>query len=176
MSKDDIKPFVNHTEEDWDYAVGDISSKEKGSGARANGGKPRMDLIPLAITLRAHHAYLTSGQRDVLYPVARFEEGDDEAITTAVARMLPADLEEAARVLEYGSHKYAAWNWLKGMPWSVPLGCIGRHLNAISAGEELDEESGHTHWGHVVCNIIMLAMYVRVYRDGDDRPPKELFV
>jgi len=30
-------------------------------------------------------------------------------------------LEDEARVWMYGKQKYAAWNWAKGMEWSIPL-------------------------------------------------------
>jgi len=164
---------------DFEMAVGDVNSQEKGSGARANGGKPRMDLIPLRITVEALRTSLNPYEIKVLEYVAQFEEGDDAAIWRALRFIGEidggVDIKEAAHVLEYGANKYAAWNWLCGMPWSVPLGCIGRHVLAIADDEERDEESGRGHWGHVVCNIIMLAMFTRVYTDGDDRPPKELF-
>lgn len=83
-------------------------------------------------------------------------------------------LEDEARVWEYGSRKYAAYNWAKGMPWSVPLACALRHLSAWQRGEDLDEESGLPHLAHVACNIRMLTLYSKTYPEGDDRPPKEL--
>jgi len=159
---------------EFEMAVGDLESAEKGTGARANGGKVRMDLIPLQITLRTVRRYLHSPQMTVLDHVAAFERGDDSGIYRAAHYLSPDDLREAARVFEYGATKYAAWNWLKGMPWSVPLGCIGRHLLELP-DDKPDVDSGYSHWGHIVCNIIMLRAYAEWYREGDDRPPKELF-
>lgn len=112
--------------------IGDVNSQEKGSGARFNGGKPDLSLIPLAT------------------------------------------LEDEARVWMYGKQKYAAWNWAKGMPWSVPLACALRHLSAWQRGEDVDEESGMPHLAHVMCNIRMLTLYTKTYPEGDDRPPKDL--
>lgn len=83
-------------------------------------------------------------------------------------------LEDEARVWMYGQQKYAAWNWAKGMAWSVPLACALRHLSAWQKGEELDPESGLPHLAHVMCNIRMLTLYAKTYPEGDDRPPKEL--
>lgn len=114
------------------YAVGNIDSADKGSGARANSGKPDWSLMPL----------------DVLTPVVR--------------------------VWGVGAAKYAAWNWAKGMPWSVPLACLLRHAAAYQRGETLDHETGESHMAHVICNAMMLMHYERFYPEGDDRP-KEFF-
>lgn len=83
-------------------------------------------------------------------------------------------LEDEARVWMYGKQKYAAWNWAKGMDWSVPLACAMRHLAAWQRGEELDAESGLPHLAHAMCNLRMLTLYSKTYPEGDDRPPKEL--
>jgi len=112
-------------------AIGDINSKEKGSGARYNNGKPDFSLIPLWT------------------------------------------LEDEAKVWMYGKNKYAAWNWAKGMDWSVPLACLLRHLSAWQRGEEIDSESGLPHLAHAMCNLRMLVMFSKTYKEGDDRPPKE---
>ncbi len=83
-------------------------------------------------------------------------------------------LEDEARVWTYGKGKYVAWNWAKGMAWSVPLACAMRHLAAWQRGEELDAESGLPHLAHAMCNLRMLTLYSKTYPEGDDRPPKEL--
>ncbi len=74
------------------------------------------------------------------------------------------------RVFMYGAKKYAAWNWAKGMAWSVPFACMLRHLSAWQRGEELDPESGESHLDHAMCNLVMLIQYAKTYREGDDRP------
>jgi hypothetical protein len=83
-------------------------------------------------------------------------------------------LEDEARVWMYGKQKYAAWNWAKGMDWSVPLACAMRHIAAWQRGEELDAESGLPHLAHAMCNLRMLTLYSKTYPEGDDRPPKDL--
>ena len=113
-------------------AVGDVNSKEKGSGARYNDGKPDYSLIPICT------------------------------------------LEDEARVWMYGAQKYAAWNWAKGMAWSVPFACAMRHLAAWQKGEDVDPESGLPHLAHVMCNIRMLTLDTKNFPEGDDRPPKDL--
>ena len=126
------KPLPLHEPPPLPQGVGDINSDAKGSGARYNGGKADLSLIPLAT------------------------------------------LEDEARVWMYGKEKYAAWNWAKGMPWSVPLACALRHISAFQAGEDIDAESGQPHLAHAMCNLRMLTLYAKTYPEGDDRPPKEL--
>lgn len=83
-------------------------------------------------------------------------------------------LEDEVRVWMYGQKKYAAWNWAKGMLWSVPFACAMRHMAAWQRGEELDAESGLPHLAHAMCNLRMLTLYAKNYKQGDDRPVKVL--
>jgi Domain of unknown function (DUF5664) len=82
-------------------------------------------------------------------------------------------LEPANRVWAYGANKYAAWNWAKGMPWSVPYECMLRHLAAWYRGEDIDPESGESHLGHIMCNVLMLEHFKTAFTEGDDRPKLE---
>lgn len=84
-------------------------------------------------------------------------------------------LEDEARVWEFGKQKYAAWNWAKGMPWSACYASMQRHLAAWQRGEDNDAESGLPHLAHAMCNLRMLTLYAKTYKEGDDRPPAELF-
>lgn len=79
-------------------------------------------------------------------------------------------LEGEARVWMFGQKKYKAWNWMKGMQFSVPYACALRHLAAWQRGETTDPESGESHLDHVMCNIRMLKFYAEHYPEGDDRP------
>jgi hypothetical protein len=108
--------------------VGDVTSNEKGSGARYNDGKPDYSIMPLHL------------------------------------------FDEVCRVWTYGEKKYARWNWLKGMQWSVPYACACRHLFAYWRGERNDPETGFSHLAHVICNVMMLLHYEKAYPEGDDRP------
>lgn len=83
-------------------------------------------------------------------------------------------LEDEVRVWEYGKKKYAAWNWTKGMKWSVPYSCLLRHMAAWQRGEECDIESGLPHLAHAMCNLRMLTLYAKNFTEGDDRPKDEL--
>lgn len=78
-------------------------------------------------------------------------------------------LEDEIRVWMYGQEKYAAFNWAKGMDWSIPFACALRHLSAWQSGEIVDQESGLPHLAHAMCNLRMLTLYDKTYKEGDDR-------
>lgn len=83
-------------------------------------------------------------------------------------------LEDELRVWMYGKHKYAAWNWTKGMPWSAPFASLMRHMAAWQRGEDTDPETGLPHLAHAMCNLRMLTLYSKTYLEGDDRPKQWL--
>ena len=64
----------------------------------------------------------------------------------------------AVRPKEQGGKGYEPHSWQQ-----VPdnkrryESALHRHLNAINLGEELDDESGLSHWFHVACNAMFLA-------------------
>ena len=158
--------------EDNTMNVGDINSNTKGSGARLNAGKAPLDLIPVSVwrsKWRTAMAQSVDGEQltDIMYALEAWQGGAYNPFNSLLAFN---DLEGACRVFEYGAKKYAAWNWAKGMAWSVPLGCALRHMQAVLDGEFIDDESGLPHLDHVLCNIIMLDFFEDTYPEGDDRP------
>ena len=159
-------------EEQFHMAVGNVNSNAKGSGARANGDKVPMDLIPVSVwrnKWRTAMSQNVDGEAlmDVMFALQRWQEGEDEPLSSVLSSHC---LDGACRVFEYGAKKYAAWNWAKGMAWSVPLGCALRHMQAVLDGELLDDESGLPHIDHVFSNLIMLDYFETIYPEGDDRP------
>lgn len=162
-------------------AVGDVNSSARGSGARYNDGKPDLSLIPLTIIAASFDSFEgdpgvvdqdTLASLNLLGLFQTTGNGDYLRDALSYTRMHWRD---AARVFEYGKKKYAAWNWAKGMAWSIPLACAARHALAILEGEETDPESGLPHIGHYMANLVMLAHFVRWYPEGNDLPPPELF-
>jgi len=168
--------------------VGDVNSDEKGSGARMLGDdKDPLQWIPVRNWLDYFMSICFECQRETgmdsveigqllshIQCLSEFQEG--KANGRELTRNLgPLLMVEACRVFEYGSHKYKAWNWMKGMSWSVVVGCALRHAKAIFEGELLDQESGLPHSGHFACNLIMLGTYYWMYPEGNDFPKEEWF-
>lgn len=153
-------------------SVGDIHSTERGSGARLNTGKPDMSLVPLTIV--ADNLRLTrpdSIHVEALGLLGAFQSsGNVQYLHEAMFALGIDSWKDCAKVFEYGRKKYAAWNWLKGMAWSIPVACAARHLLSIIGGEQDDPESGHAHAGHVMCNLVMLVTFAKTYPEGNDLP------
>lgn len=72
-------------------------------------------------------------------------------------------------VLTMGAIKYGERNWQLGMKWSTIIASLKRHLAAIEAGEDFDEESGELHAAHLACNAHFLSAYYKIFPQGDDR-------
>ena len=71
----------------------------------------------------------------------------------------PQTIEAIGSVLGFGAKKYAAHNWMKGIPFSAISGGIMRHLLAFNRGEEIDPESGLPHLHHALCGLTFLSYY-----------------
>jgi uncharacterized HAD superfamily protein len=78
--------------------------------------------------------------------------------------------EQMVRILTKGAQKYTERNWERGMAWSNVLSSLERHLTAIKAGEDYDQETGELHAAHLACNAHFLTAYYKIYPQGDDRP------
>lgn len=162
--------------------IGDINSDTKGSGARFNNGKPDLSLIPLTMLARdLRRSHPDSIYVDALEHLGFYQETHDPKWLFAMIEDLGAKgWVECAQVFAYGKKKYAAWNWAKGMPWSVPVACGARHLMSLIDGEMNDIDkpgqpgSQLPHRGHVFCNIVMLLQYGKTFAEGNDLPPKGL--
>lgn len=63
-------------------------------------------------------------------------------------------LEPMVKVLEFGARKYAPDNWKKGLKRDEVLESMQRHIAALMDGEEIDQESGESHIGHIQCNAM----------------------
>jgi hypothetical protein len=166
--------------------VGDVHSTARGSGARYNAGKAPIELIPFRIladlvsTMRAELALDTDFSLELDAHMAQVEvalqhldlfqfSGQPQHLRNALMG-LNNPWKECAAVFDYGRRKYAEWNWIKGMNWSIPLACAGRHLMAMAEGQIKDSESLLPHSGHVMCNIVMLLTFIETYPEGNDLP------
>jgi len=156
--------------------VGDITSPDKGTGARFNDGKARLEYIPARVLHSVWTNCVLHEDDDdalaVLGLIAHFEEYRDWAMIEESLTLI--SFHGICEVFHYGAQKYAAWNWAKGMAWSVPMACIKRHIEAVVLdGEAIDAESGLPHMAHVGCNLVMLLHYRTTFPEGDDLPPVE---
>ena len=167
--------------------IGNVNSNDKGTGARFNSGKVPYEVLPLELLLdwidlhQYPHENLNHGAFSVLDWLGEWQKGNDDALFEALnCAVIEAGLPgfaEAARVFKHVTERkvnpYPMWNWMKGMPWSVPYGCAIRHLNAEMCGQTHDPETGLLHRGHTICNLIMLLLYAKTFTEGDNRPPGE---
>jgi hypothetical protein len=171
-------------------AVGDPNSDAKGSGARWNEGKVPYDMLPINLLSdwmgKQDEKYgggmLGNGTAsEIIAHIGSYQAGSDIGLDMALAAAADegVGLEKfagAAQVFQHVTTRavkpYPKWNWMKGMAWSVPIGCILRHAQKIQAGEDTDPETGFPHMAHIQCNLIMLLLYRETYKEGDDRPPK----
>jgi dATP/dGTP diphosphohydrolase len=71
----------------------------------------------------------------------------------------PSLLNAVATVLEFGSRKYAARNWEKGIQYGRIFGAMMRHLWAWWGGAKYDTESGLSHLHHAACNLHFLIAF-----------------
>lgn len=173
-------------------AEGKVGSTEKGSGARFNDGKAHVEYIPMRVIEGFYRWVYTAHQDDdkayitttgaplvalkVCESVRAFEEGGDkDDLLQALNAIKGHAWRGSGAQFHFGASKYEAWNWARGMRWSVVIACLKRHLIEILDGNEIDEESGVHHFGAVGCNLIMLIHYFDFYLEGDDRPPQYIF-
>lgn len=77
-------------------------------------------------------------------------------------------IEGMARVLEYGTKKYARGNWRKDMVLEDIMDSMLRHQNAVMNGELIDPETGLPHADHIFCNAMFLSYHY--HRLNDERP------
>lgn len=78
-------------------------------------------------------------------------------------------LVQITRALDFGSKKYDAHNWRKGMRYTRLMDASLRHLFAFNDGEDLDQESGISHIAHAACSLMFLLWMQENRRDMDDR-------
>ncbi len=71
--------------------------------------------------------------------------------------LIPEFIEELMRVLMFGMNKYGRFNWkLLENKKERYLAAAFRHLVAVLKNEELDEESGLTHIGHLTSCLMFI--------------------
>lgn len=84
--------------------------------------------------------------------------------------LIPAyPMEQLAAVYTFGAHKYADYNWAKGIKYSRLIAALFRHFWAFVRKEDIDPESGLPHLAHCLWNIATLLYFSKYRKDLDDR-------
>ena len=71
-----------------------------------------------------------------------------------------------------GNAKYPSHdgdNWRKGYDWSLSYAALQRHATAFWAGQDIDEETGHSHLVAVAWHAFTLLEFTRTKPGFDDR-------
>ena len=148
-------------------------------GKRSDAHKPPYGLMDVGALTKA---WVTDSLvRKVLKLIGKFQyETDRDKSIKLVEKMLDKVLksnldllDESMHVLKRGADKYEKYNWTLGMPFSVMIGSLVRHLMAINDVDnwtDVDEDSGRSHGAHVVVNILFLLSYINRGAGEDDRP------
>ncbi len=88
---------------------------------------------------------------------------------------MPGPLRQVAAVLTFGTWKYGANTYRRGLNWSRYVGAALRHIYAWYGGEKNDPESGLHHLAHAITNLIFLLDFEDIKSEFDDRPPETPF-
>ena len=148
-----------------------INAESTTVAVKLDNGKPKLSLIHPS-TMRA---LLISGRKeldkikDAICCLSEAAHAKDDAAFIAYTYQALSDIvayvegeQSAIRLLtvamEYGANKpeYGRNNWKKGMEWSRLIDAAQRHGLAMLRGEEIDQESGNHHAGHMLASIHML--------------------
>jgi|SRR5688572_21765194 len=86
---------------------------------------------------------------------------------------VPAD-EAIANVLDHGAQKYGVENY-RAIPIHLRtyIAATRRHLNALKRGEDIDPDSGESHWAHIGANVHVVMGAMDENTLVDDRGPGE---
>lgn len=71
-------------------------------------------------------------------------------------------LKSMVEVLEYGAKKYAEDQWKKGLSLKEIRDSFIRHMIEWNSGQEIDSESGKSHIGHMMCNLLFYEYFTKV--------------
>ena len=77
-----------------------------------------------------------------------------------------------ALAMQSGSKKYGPYNWRESnVRMTIYLDAIERHLLALRDGEDLAQDSGVSHLGHIISSASIILDAQATNTLIDDRPP-----
>ena len=157
----------------------EFAGKIDGSGTKESQKVSKLpyDLLPLSFAFEDMDAAQEPSVDGLIVSIMAFGEGNSGALHGARRELIELFgerfvMETTTQVLAYGAKKYAGHNWRKGMKWSYLIAAALRHLYAIKWGEDLDPETGLSHYGHFGCCLAFLIEYQtfsNLYGHMDDR-------
>ena len=127
-----------------------------------------IDLYSVRAPLRDQPPSFTIGTnpKDIL--------GDKKAPLGLVPKVAMARL---AKVMQLGAKKYSPYNWRdNNVREQVYIDAARRHLDLAESGEELDDESGQSHYAHAMSCMAILIDAKATGCLVDDRPVNPLVV
>lgn len=74
-----------------------------------------------------------------------------------------------SRVMKHGADKYGYRNYTgSAIDVRTYIGAVRRHTNALARGEDVDPDSGESHWAHIAacCAVVEGARNVGMLRDN----------
>ncbi len=78
-----------------------------------------------------------------------------------------------ARVMKHGADKYGYRNYiLSSLKTRDYIAAAERHLNALKRGEDIDPDSGESHWAHVIAGSSCYFACELAGKHEDDREPE----
>lgn len=92
--------------------------------------------------------------------ITNFQTGGEKGSKPEAYHLLPWEqLDEVARLYEFGTNKYSAHNWRRGYSWSLSFSSLIRHARSWWAGEMVDSETGCDHMAAVIFHALALMFF-----------------
>ena len=83
-------------------------------------------------------------------------------------------LAEEVEVLTFGAQKYEPNNWARCTSVMRYFGALMRHMFAWVSGEDIDPETGLSHFAHARCCLMFMKGLMDLNPIADDRPFKKM--
>ena len=87
-----------------------------------------------------------------------------------ISTLDPLAMLALGEVAGYGLDKYARYNYLRGFDYSLAYDAMQRHASLAWSGEDIDPESGLSHWGHAAWHCLALLSFQIRGIGNDNRP------
>lgn len=100
-----------------------------------------------ALTRESTHAIRAAAHAVNLRQFGTGAVRDSDADNTRYDLIPPQPMRRLAETYAEGAMKYSDHNWLKGMPYSVTINHVLRHINLWLEGDSSEDHLAHAAWG-----------------------------